>query len=149
MFTYLPVNMPHSDSHPVRIGWEVLARSGQDDPCTLACFRTGSVWPKPDTVSQNQTGSGLVLHSFIRDVCGRTELSLKVENWQRAGCVLPESGPDDSCTPACFQTRCVCPNPDQAIQTGSGSVLRSMIHALFGKTELKRLLAGRNGHNWP
>ena len=44
-----PVNMPD----PIRIGWEALTRSGPDDSCSSACFRTGSVWPKPDTVSQN------------------------------------------------------------------------------------------------
>ena len=32
-----------SDSHPVRIGWEALARSVPDDSYTPACFRTGSV----------------------------------------------------------------------------------------------------------
>ena len=52
----------------------------------------------------------------------------------------------------------------QVIQIGSGSVLHSMAHAFFGKTELKRmrevgsstydparfwLYAGRNGRNWP
>ena len=60
--------------------------------------------------------------------------------------------------------RDVWPNPDQVIQIGSGSVLRNMIHAFLGKTELKWmqqvgsgmyypaqfwLHAGRNGHNWP
>ena len=81
-----------------------------------------------------------------------------------AGRLRPaRTGPDDSCTPASFQTRCVWPNPDQAIQIRSGSVLRNMIHAFFGKTELKRmrevgsgiydpgrfwLHAGRNDHNW-
>ena len=44
-----PVNIPD----PVRIGWEALVRSGPDDSCTPASFRAGSVWPKPDTVSQN------------------------------------------------------------------------------------------------
>ena len=42
-----------SDLHPVRIGWGALARSGSDVSCTPACFRTGSVWPKRDTISQN------------------------------------------------------------------------------------------------
>ena len=31
-----------SDSHPVRIRWEALARSGPDDSCSPTCFRTGS-----------------------------------------------------------------------------------------------------------
>ena len=50
-----------------------------------------------------------------------------------------ESGPDNSCTPACFQTRCVWPNADQAILIGSRSVLHNMIHAFFEKTELNRM----------
>ena len=32
-----------SDSHPRRIGWEVLARSGPYDSCTLAYFRTAGI----------------------------------------------------------------------------------------------------------
>ena len=48
-----PVKHARSDSNPIRIGSEALARSGPDDPRPPACFRTGSVWPKPDTVSQN------------------------------------------------------------------------------------------------
>ena len=51
-------------------------------------------------------------------------------DWQQAGCVLPETEPDDSCTPAFFQTRCVWPNPDQATQIGSGSVLHNMSHRM-------------------
>ena len=46
---YIYINMPD----PTRICWEALARSGPGDYCSPACFRTGSVWPKPDTVSQN------------------------------------------------------------------------------------------------
>ena len=75
------------------------------------------------------------------------------------------TGPNDSCTLACFQTRCVWPDPDQAIQIGSGSVLHNIVDAFFEKnTELKRmresgsgkycparfwLHSGCNGHNWP
>ena len=92
---------------PICIG---LARSEPDNSCTLACFWTGSIWPKPDTISQNYTGSKLVLHNIIWNVCGRMEPSLKVGNWQQAGCILPETRPDDSCTPACFQTRCIWPS---------------------------------------
>ena len=58
-------------------------------------------------------------------------------------------GPNDSCTLACFRTRCVWPNPDQAIQIGFRSVLHNMIHAFFEKTELNQMLhAGHNGYNW-
>ena len=59
----LPSKHARSDLHPGRIGWEALAKSGLDDSCTMACFRTGSVWPKPGTVSQNSSGSGLVLYN--------------------------------------------------------------------------------------
>ena len=87
------VNMLAPNSHPIRIGSEVFARSGPDDSCTLACFRAGSVWPKPDTVRQNQIRSRLVLHSMIQAICGRTQPGLKVGNWQQASCILPELGP--------------------------------------------------------
>ena len=76
----------------------------------------------------------------IRTLCGRKLPILKVvRNWQRAGCVLPENGPDDSCTRACFRTRCVWPTPDQAIQIGSGPVLYSLIRTFFGRTEPNRM----------
>ena len=58
---------------------EALARSGLDDSCTPASFRTGYVWPKSYINSQNQIGSGLVLHCMIRAVCGSTRPSVKVE----------------------------------------------------------------------
>ena len=52
--TIIPVNMPD----PIRIWsgsagkhWPEL--SGSDDSGTPACFRTGSVWRKADTISQN------------------------------------------------------------------------------------------------
>ena len=168
-----------SNPHLIWIGWEALARSRLDDSCTLACFWTGSIWPKPDTLSQNQIGSGsawkhwpevgliilarrlasvpdpfgpkpdtvsqnpigprLVVHDMIRATCGRMQPSLTVGNWWRAGCILPETGPDDSDPPTCFQKRCVCLKPDQAIQIGSRSVLHNVIHVFFGKTELNRM----------
>ena len=63
---------------------------GQNDSCTPACLQTGSVWPKPNTVSLNQTRSGLVLHSMMCAVCTRTQ--------PRAGLMTPAhqltSGPD-------------------------------------------------------
>ena len=69
---------------PIRIGTEALARSA--DPMTLIAHRlasnqTQSVWPKPDTVSQIQIGSGPVLHGLIQTVCGGTQSSLKIRNW--------------------------------------------------------------------
>ena len=49
-------------NNPVRIGREAFARSGPDDFFILPCFRIGSVWPKPDTVSQNEIRSVLVYY---------------------------------------------------------------------------------------
>ena len=87
----------------------------------------------------------------------------RVSKWETGSglcCVLPETGPADSCTPACFQTRRVWPNPDWAIQIGSRSVLHNMIHVFFGKMEQKPMRevgSGiysparfwlHNGHNW-
>ena len=73
-FFFLPSKHAGSDSHPIRVGSEALAISGPSDSSTPASFQTGSVWPKPDTVSQNQIGSGLVFHNMI---LGRGQPSLK------------------------------------------------------------------------
>ena len=150
--------------HPIRISLEALARSGPDDSCTPACFWTRSVRPKPDTVSQHQTGASLVLHSMIQAVCGRMQPSLKAGNWSRACCILPETGANGFCTPACFRTGCIWPKPDQAIQIRSELGLHSMVQAFSGKTEpnwmrevgsgiynsaIFWLHAGHNGHNCP
>ena len=77
----VPSKHAGSNSHPIRIGSEALAKNGPDDSCSLACFWIGSVWPKPDTLSQNQTGSGLVLHNMIWATWGRTQPGLKVGRW--------------------------------------------------------------------
>ena len=50
----------------------------------------------------------------------------------------PETRPDDSCKPACFQTRSVSPNTDQAIQSGSGSVLYNKMHVFFKKERRRK-----------
>ena len=103
------------------------------------------------------------MHNVIWAICERMQLSLKVGNWWLASCILPETGPYDSYPPTCFQKRCICLKPDQAIQIGSRSVLYNMIHVFFGKTEQKQMQEvrsgiynpagfwlhnGRNGHNW-
>ena len=133
------------------LGSEALDRNGPDDSCTLSCFQTRFMWPKPDLVSQNRIRSGLFLYNMIWAACGRMQLSLFLE-----------TRPDDSCTLACFQTRCVCPKLDKAVQLRSGSLLHNLIWAFFGKTEPSwmqevgsgmqsgpdQLHAGRNGHNW-
>ena len=161
-----PVNMPD----PIRI------RSGS----------AGKHWPEVgqmtlaqwlasgrDPFGQNLTQSArtkLDPGSFCTILFGMSvEERNRVWKWETgsgplASCQKQETGPNDSCTPACFQTRCVWPNPGQATQIGSGSVLQNMNHAFFEKTELKRmrevrsgiyyparfwLHAGRNGHIWP
>ena len=110
-----------------------------------ACFQTGSVWPKPDTVSQNQTDSSLVLHNVIQTICGRKQLNLKVGTWWQAGSVLPDTGPNNFCTLAFFRTRCIWPRPDQAIKIGSRSFLHNMVQAFFGKMEPNQIQEAGSG----
>ena len=159
----LPSKHAGPDSHPVRIGWEAF-RSGPDDSCTMACFRTESVLAK---TRHNQPELNRIRAGFAQYYPGRLwKNGTEFESGKLvAGLLRPvRNRASDSCTPACFQTRCVWPNPDQTIQIGSGSVLR-MIHAFFWKMEPEMrtrevgsgicdpvrvwLQAGRNGHNWP
>ena len=80
---YFPSKHPGSDSHLMGISSEAMARSRPIESCRPACFWTRSVWPKPDTVSQNQTGSRLILHKVIQAVCWRMQLSLTVGDCSR------------------------------------------------------------------
>ena len=41
---------------PIQISLEALTKSGLDDSCTLACFWTKSVWPKPDDRTKSDLG---------------------------------------------------------------------------------------------
>ena len=77
---WCPSKQTGSASHLTWTSLEALAQSRPPDSCTPASFRTRSVWPKTDTVSQNQIGSGLVLQ-MIWAVCGGMLQSLKVGNW--------------------------------------------------------------------
>ena len=69
--------------------WHTWPKPGTLGQNLAHLAKTWHTWPKPGTVSQNSIGCGLVLyHSIvlsyyciIRDVCGRTEPSLKVGNW--------------------------------------------------------------------
>ena len=54
VYDQIPGKHAGSSSHPVRISLEALAKTGPSDSCTLACFRMGSIWTKPETVSQDQ-----------------------------------------------------------------------------------------------
>ena len=108
-----------SDSNPVRIGWEELARSGPDDSCHIGLL------PARNPFDQNLTQSARTKSHprwFCTILSGTSaEERNRVWKWE-TDCIQPETGPDDSCTPACFLTRFVWPNPDQTIQIRSGSV---------------------------
>ena len=88
---HFPSKHAGSNSHLIGISSEAVARSRPIDSCRSACFWTRSIWPKPDTVSQNQIGSGLVLHSMILAICRKTQLGLKVglrDNNEASVCLL-------------------------------------------------------------
>ena len=127
-----PVSMPDL---------EAWARSGPGDSCTLACFWTASALPKPDTVSQNWIGARLCFAQYDLGCLWKnaTESESRKLVVGQLCSAITES--DDSCTLACFQTRCTWPKPDQAIQIGSGIVLHNMIQAFFRKTDPKSDLA--------
>ena len=95
-----PANMPD----PIRAGSEVLARGRLDDSCTPACFQTRSIWPQNLTVLQTQIGSGLVLHGMIWENAAESETG-KLTAGQLC------SRPDDSGSPACYQSRFVWAKP--------------------------------------
>ena len=108
-----------SDSHPVRIGWEALARSGPDDSCTPACFRTGSVWPKPDTVNQNLTQSAKTWHNQPKPDTVSQNLTQSAKTWHNQ--------------PELNRIR---------------SVLHNVIRDVCGKLEAGRLRPARNWARW-
>ena len=91
---YQPSIQPGSGTHPIQTGSEVMASSGPDDSCTAAYFWMECVWPKPDTVSQNQIGLGLVLHNMVRAVCATKSKSGKLVAGQLRSA---RTGPNDSC----------------------------------------------------
>ena len=83
-----PVNMPDL----IRI-WSRLAQKHWPEagPIILAHrLASGpdpsSIWSKPDTVSQNQIKSRLVLHSMIRAICGRNQQSFETGSRLMALC---------------------------------------------------------------
>ena len=76
-----PVNM----LDPIRIQSRLAQKHWTEaGPMFLAyklTSRLDLLGKKPDTVSQNQTGSELLLHSMIPAICGRMQPSLEVGNW--------------------------------------------------------------------
>ena len=109
-----PVNMPD----PIRIrsgsAWKHCpeARSGPDDSCTPACFRTGSVWPKHNQPELNRLRAGLAQYYPGRLWKNGTESE---SGKLVAGRLCSAS---ESFTPACLRTRFIWPKPDQATRTG-------------------------------
>ena len=136
------------------MGWEALAKSGPDESCTFGLLtdriRLAKTWHSQPELNRTRAGFAQYYPGHLWKNGTESE-SGKLVRGPVAFCQKPG--------PMCFQTRCVWPNPDQAIQIGSGSVLHNIIHAFFGKTELNHmpevrsgrfwLHAGRNGHNWP
>ena len=105
---------------------EALARSGPSDSCMPACFQIRSVWPKPDTVSQNQIRSWLVLHNMtLHDHLWKN--TTKSERWKLVAGWLHSARtmPNDSCSLAYFWTRCFPQKPNQAIHIRSMPVLHN------------------------
>ena len=86
----------------IQSGWEALAISRPDDSCTPACFRTGSIWPKPSTVSQNQTGSGLVLQQYYLGCLWKDATESKGGKLVAGRLRSARTEADDSCASDCF-----------------------------------------------
>ena len=76
----------------------------------ISVFEVGYVWPKPNTVSQNQIGSGLVFPQYdpgpsVDERYTDPESGKVVAGRLRSA----RTRPDETCTPACFRTRCAFP----------------------------------------
>ena len=77
-----PSKHARSDSHPIQISLEALARSGPHDYAHwLASGLDLFGLNLRVRVNQNQIRPGLVLYNMIWVICGRTQPSLKVGNW--------------------------------------------------------------------
>ena len=78
----LPSKHARSDSHPIQISLEALARSGPHDYAHwLASGLDLFGLNLRVRVNQNQIRPGLVLYNMVWVICGRTQPSLKVGNW--------------------------------------------------------------------
>ena len=152
------------------------------DSIRLRSGSAGKHWPEagrmvlahrlasgPDPFGQNLTQSARTKSDpgwFCTVLSGTSvEQRNRVSNWETgSGSVASCQEPGQMIPAHRLASRCVWPNPDQAIQMGPGSVLHKMIHPFFGKTGLKRMREvgpgmyyparfwlhdGRNGRNWP
>ena len=111
-----PVNHARSDSHPIQISSEAMARSVPHDYAQWLTSRAGSVWPKPDSQPEpNQTRAGFVQY----DLGHLWKNTTKSESGKLVVVVCrlhsDRIGPYEFCMLACFQTRCIWPEHDQAI----------------------------------
>ena len=125
------------DLHSIQISLEVLARSRPNGTCTLACFWTRSIWPETENLTQSAKTKS--------DPCHLNATESKSGKLVAGRLRSARTRLNDSCTLACFQTRCFWPKPDQAIQIGTRLVLHSMIHASFGRTEPNWMWEVRSG----
>ena len=82
-------NPAKSESGKLVVGQLCSAKTEPDDSCMLACFRTRSVWPKPDKAIW--VGSRPVLHNMIRAFFGRTEPN-RTQEVRPAHMIWPDSG---------------------------------------------------------
>ena len=120
-------------------GW-----SGTDDSCTPACFRTGSIWPKPDTARTKSDPCW-----FCTILSGTSvEKQNRVWKWETG------SGPVVSCQkpgqmiPAhqlASRLEAFGQNLTRPSRLDPGSVLHNVIYAFFGKMELKWMSEVRSG----
>ena len=92
-------NATESENGKLVAGQLHSARTVPGDSCTLACFQTRSVWPKPDQVIQIR--SGPVLHNVIQVFFGKMELNQMQEVrsaymiWPNSGCTVSKILPHD------------------------------------------------------
>ena len=90
------------------------------DSCAPACFQTGSVRPKPDT---SQPEPNQIRTGFAQNDLGRLwKNATKSESGKPVVCRLHSARirPDDSCTPACFRTRCFGQNRTRPSRSNQG-----------------------------
>ena len=102
---WTPSKYAGSDSHLIWISWKALTRGWPDDSCTPARslpdqIRLAKPWhspPEPNWIRAS-------FHNMIWAVCGRmqteSESGKLVAGWLRSA----RTGPDDSCTLACFHS---------------------------------------------
>ena len=129
----LPVNMPDI----IQISSEAFARIEPDDSCTAHWLAS-----RPDLFSQNpkQPEPNRIRASFAQHDPGHLwKNATESESGKVVAGQLRSAGtgPNDSCTLACFRTKCVRPKPDQAVHMGcrqSHKLLRTGVRFVRWRT---------------